>query len=55
MTPIDKENVNNILDMFGDKYPREFVQRILLDNDRNFERTLDMFLTENLPPVDAKP
>lgn len=41
--------------MFGDRFPREFVQRVYLMNGKNFEVTLDKFLTENLPEVDAKP
>ena len=41
--------------MFGDKFPREFVQRVYLLNNKNFEVTLDKFLTENLPEVEVKP
>jgi len=55
MNPKDKENVKNILDMFGDRYSREYIQRVYLMNNRQFEQTLDMFLTENLPEQDDKP
>lgn len=41
--------------MFGEKYPREFVQRVYLLNNKNFEVTLDKFLTENLPDIEDKP
>ena len=41
--------------MFGEKYDRAFVQKVYLMNNKEFELTLDMFLTENLPEVDAKP
>jgi len=55
MTPVDKDNIKNVLDMFGERYERSFVQKVYLMNDKDFERTLDMFLTENLPPIDAEP
>ena len=55
MNPKDKDNVKNILDMFGEKYDRAFVQKVYLMNNKEFELTLDMFLTENLPEIDAKP
>lgn len=54
MNPKDKENVKNILDMFGERYSREFIQKVYLMNNRQFELTLDMFLTENLPEQDEK-
>jgi len=41
--------------MFGEKYERAYVQKVYLMNNKDFELTLDMFLTENLPEVDAKP
>ena len=55
MTPQDKDNIKSILDMFEGKYDRTFVQKVYLMNNKEFELTLDMFLTENLPEVDAKP
>jgi hypothetical protein len=41
--------------MFGSKYPRDFVQKVYLMNNKDFEMTLDKFLTENLPELDTKP
>ena len=41
--------------MMGDRYERSFIQKVYLMNNKEFERTLDMFLTDNLPEVDAKP
>ena len=41
--------------MFGELHDRAFVQKVYLLNDKNFERTLEMFITENLPPVDEQP
>ena len=55
MTPQDKDNIKSSLDMFEGKYDRTFVQKVYLMNNKEFELTLDMFLTENLPEVDAKP
>jgi len=52
---VDKDNIKNILDMFGEKYPRDFVQKVYLLNNKDFEVTLDRFLTENLPELDEKP
>ena len=51
----DKDNIKNILDMFGDRFQREFIQKVYLMNNKQFEQTLDMFLTENLPDTDEKP
>ena len=55
LNPHDKDNIKNILDMFGQKYPRDFVQKVYLMNNKDFEMTLDKFLTENLPELDSKP
>jgi hypothetical protein len=41
--------------MFGEKYPIAFVQKVYLMNNKDFEVTLDKFLTENLPAIDEKP
>ena len=54
-TPQDKDNIKNILDMMGDRFERSYIQKVYLMNNKEFERTLDMFLTDNLPEVDAKP
>ena len=41
--------------MMGDRFERSYIQKVYLMNNKEFERTLDMFLTDNLPEVDAKP
>ena len=41
--------------MFGDRFQREFIQKVYLMNNKQFEQTLDMFLTDNLPDADEKP
>ena len=41
--------------MMGDRFDRSYIQKVYLMNNKEFERTLDMFLTDNLPEVDAKP
>ena len=55
LNPKDKDNIKNILEMFGERYDRAFVQRVYLLNKRDFERTLEMFISENLPAVESQP
>ena len=50
LNPVDKDNVKNILEMFGERWDRAYVQKIYLLNNKDFEKTLEMFITENLPP-----
>jgi len=50
LNPVDKDNVKNILEMFGERWDRAYVQKVYLLNNKDFEKTLEMFLTENLPP-----
>ncbi len=38
--------------MFGENFDRAFVQKVYLMNNKDFEKTLEMFITENLPPRD---
>ena len=45
----DKENIKSIMDMFNGQFRNERVRDIYLQNGKNFEQTLDMFLTGDLP------
>jgi hypothetical protein len=35
--------------MFNGKHSRAFIENIYLKNDKNFEKTLDLFLTDRIP------
>ena len=41
--------------MFGERFERSFVTQVYLSNKRDFDKTLEMFITENLPPVESQP
>ena len=43
------------MEMFGERFDRAFVQRVYLMNNKDFEKTLEMFITENLPAQEAEP
>jgi hypothetical protein len=43
----DKENLRSIFDMFGGQHSRAYVEQVYLQNAKETERTLDMFLTGN--------
>ena len=43
------------MEMFGERFERSFVTQVYLSNKRDFEKTLEMFITENLPPVESQP
>jgi len=43
------------MELFGERFERTYVSQVYLMNNRDQEKTLDMFLTENLPPQEAKP
>ena len=49
LTPQDKENLKQIVDMFQGQYSREFVKQVYLSEGKNSEKTLDRFLNQNLP------
>jgi hypothetical protein len=45
----DKENVMNIFEMFSGEYNRQLIEKFYLQNNKEFESTLDMFLTGAIP------
>jgi hypothetical protein len=45
LTVQDKENIKGICDMFGGSHPKAYVEQVYLQNNKNTEKTLDMFLT----------
>ena len=47
--------MKQIMEMFGELHSRQFVTQVYLSNKRDFEKTLEMFITENLPPVEEQP
>ena len=49
LTPQDKQNLKQIVDMFQGQYSREFVKQVYLSEGKNSEKTLDRFLNQNLP------
>jgi hypothetical protein len=45
----DKENIKNIFDMFNGQHSKQLIENVYLKNEKNFERTLELFLTGNIP------
>jgi hypothetical protein len=41
----DKENIKSILEMFSGQFTKQFIESIYLSEAKNFEKTLDKFLT----------
>jgi hypothetical protein len=40
----DKENIKQICDMFSGQFTKQRIESIYLENEKNLERTLDLFL-----------
>lgn len=45
----DKENIKNIFDMFNGQHSKQLIEGLYLKNEKNFERTLELFLSGNIP------
>ena len=50
----DKEHVKNIYEMFGEQHDRQFISKVYLQNNKDFEKTLNQFLTGDLPKTEIK-
>lgn len=45
----DKNNILQIFEMFGGEHNRNLIEKIYIQNSKNMEVTLDIFLTGNIP------
>lgn len=45
----DKDNILSVFEMFGGEYNRQIVEKLYLQNGKDTEKTLDMFLTGSVP------
>lgn len=54
LTMQDKENVNSISDMFGSQHSKQLIESLYIKNEKNFDRTLEQFLSGNIPKDEYK-
>jgi len=45
----DKENLSSLMEMLGADFEREVVEALYNQNQKNMEKTLDQFLTNQVP------
>ena len=50
----DKENINTIFEMFNKEHSKQKIEQVYIQNDKNFEHTLDLFLNNKVPKEDFK-
>jgi predicted amidophosphoribosyltransferase len=50
----DKENIKNIFEMMSGQHSKQLIENLYFQNDKNFERTLEQFLSGNIPKDEYK-
>ena len=50
----DREHVNTVFDMFNGQHSRQLIEFVYHKNAKDFEATLDQFLTNNIPKDEYK-
>ena len=50
----DRENIKNIFDMFNGQHSKQLIETLYVKNGKNFEKTLEQFLTGNIPKDEYK-
>jgi len=50
----DKENISSIYGMFDGQHSKQLIEMVYFSNEKNFERTLEQFLSGNIPKDEYK-
>ena len=56
LSQTDKDNIKELNSIFGEQYSRDFIQKVYLMNNKQKEKTIEMFCEPHLlPEQDEKP